>query len=135
MKQIRMFFLALIIYLFIAGIIVWILNIDWDGPNPHVYMRSMQGVVVAYEEDENGLVIVLRNSETEKLEWFQLVEDSVCTQDVKYIIENRIYGDDVISISYYEETDYPAYEVYVAQLVPKETETDSTEDISSIPSE
>lgn len=130
-KQVEVFLKALIIYLGIVGSIVWLVSINWDGGEQDIYMKSMQGVIVAYESDKDGIVLVLKNTETDEVERFQVLDDSVCLEEVKYIIENRICGDDVISISYCMKTDYPAYAVYVAQLVPKETEYKTTENISS----
>lgn len=130
MKQVEVFLKALIIYFGIVGSIVLLLSNTGDGDEQDMYMKSMQGVIVAYESDEDGIVLVLKNTETDEVERFQVLDDSICLEEVKYLIENRVCGDDVISISYYMKTDYPAYAVYLAQLVPRETEDKTTENIS-----
>lgn len=127
MKQLKQILCVVIIYFFIVGIVYMVTNISREGAGHHNYIKAMQGVIVGYESNEAGVVVALQELETDKLEYFQFIEDSICLEEVTDIIENRKYVDTVISISYYEEKESLAYTVYLAQIVPEEMLQESTE--------
>lgn len=103
MKQIKQFMLPLIVYLLIVGVVYFIILFvnEYTGDVEYT-MQELHGIIVAYEDDENGPIVIVRDVENGELKKFQFVggvSEEVYGRDLKNIIENKEY--DILLEIYY----------------------------------
>ena len=120
MKQVKQFLFPLIIYLLIVCFLYFVsVFFEVNRREVSYNIKEMNGTIVAYEDNENGIIVVVRDLQSEKLKRFQFlggVSEEVYGKELKNIIENRQY-DIVLQINYTEEVKEPAYIVDMAMLL------------------
>lgn len=84
--------------------------------NVEYTMQELRGIIVAYEDDENGPIVIVRDIESGELKKIQFVDgvsEEVYGRELKSIIENKQY-DSRLEIYYTEELSEIAHIVDMA---------------------
>ena len=119
MKQAKWFWVSLLV-LIIAGIAY--LLIVYINPDKNINENtvwSLDGVIVAYEEDDNGPIIVVRDLENGKLKYLQFVggvTEDVYGTELKNTIENKLY-DVTLQVYYIQETNSSVHTIEMAYII------------------